>query len=131
MDGFYDVARHLEATGAWNTSLTVEEHLIYLEFLDDREKWLRFMNLEEVTSNIACTKEVLQMLALRARAMLFETQVPRLYRVNHASEPVQLNGDSFRFDFFCLGTSRESNNYNLSLSLSLCIRGQQARYLEI
>jgi len=100
MDAFYDVARHLEATGAWNTSLTDEEHLIYLEFLDDREKWLRFMNLEEVPSKIACTKEVLQMLALRARAMLFETQVSRLFGVNIAPEPAQHTVDSYRFGLF-------------------------------
>lgn len=130
MDGFYDVARHLEATGAWSTSLTDEEHLIYLEFLDDREKWLRFMNLEEVTSKIACTKDVLHMLALRARAMLFETQVPRLYRVNHASEPVQLNGDSFRFNFFQFGDDKGKKAITI-ISLFLCIRGQQARSLKI
>ena len=76
----YETAKDMETSGMWRGFLTEEEHAIFSEFLWDKDKWLRFINLEEdLSTGTNFTREVLQMVAIRTRAMLFEPRISAIF----------------------------------------------------
>jgi len=77
MDFLYETAKEIEANSLWRPYLTDEEHNIFLDSLGDKDKWDQFINLnyEDKSENL----NVLQIVGLRTRAMLYEKAIPSIF----------------------------------------------------